>query len=88
MRSEGKSMSRIIQGFWMLNVMVAPVIQQRVEKQIRPSYKIKEKYQKQVIDDRNLQLGESPGVRGGKQLEQATRICQLMYIQMGPHPFF
>lgn len=80
-------MSRIIQGFLMLNVMVAPVIQKK-KKQIRPSYRIKEKYQKEVIDDRNLQLGESPGVRGGKQLEQATGICQLMYIRMGPHPFF
>lgn len=74
-RGEGKSMSRIILDFWLLNIMVVPVIQKRVEPQIRPSYKIKEEYQKQVTGDRNLQLGKSLVVRGGKQLEEPTRIA-------------
>lgn len=56
-KSKGKSMSRIILGFWILNVIVVSVIQMRAEKQIRPSYKIKEEYQEQVTDDENLQLG-------------------------------
>lgn len=87
-RSKGKGMSRIVPGFWILNVIVVPVIQKTVEKQVRSSYKIKEDYQKQVIDDRNLQLGESLVVRGGKQLEQPTGICQLMCILMEPQPIF